>query len=172
LADESSAGDVYAEVIETLLDQERTRKTSLEQKALSVITSSGVLVTLLFGFASLTKSSQATGLPVLARAFLIAAMAAFLVAILGSLRINQPVNYSPLGVKKDLQRMVTDELWFDAAAVGRRAIAEFRVGEIDRWREQNGVKARQLQRAIVAESAGVALLAVSVGVLLFRSYPG
>jgi hypothetical protein len=172
LADESTAGDVYADVIDELLELERGRKASLEQKALSVITSSGVLVTLLFGFASLTKSTQSTGLPVLARAFLVAGMASFLVAILDSLRINRPVNYSPLGVKKDLQRMLTDDLWFDAAAVGRRAIAEFRVGEIDRWREENGHKARRLQRAIIAESAGVALLAVSVGVLLFRGYPG
>ena len=167
-----TAGDVYAGVIDEVLEFERGRKASLEQKALGVITSSGVLVTLLFGFASLTKSQQSAGLPLLARVVLLAAMAAFLVAILESLRINRPVNFSPLGVKKDLQRMVTDELWSDSAAVGRRAIAEFRVGEIDRWREENGRKARALQRAIIAESAAVALLATSVGVLLFRGYPG
>lgn len=172
MAEDERAGDVYAHVIGELLQQERDRKASLEQKALSVITSSGALVTLLFGFASLAKTQSAAPVPVATRVLLLAALAAFLAATLGGLRVNRLVNYSPLGVSNDLRRMVSDELWNQDAPVGRQAIAEFRVDEIDRWREENGRKARRLQRAIAAESCGVAFLAVSIAVLLFRGYPG
>jgi hypothetical protein len=171
VSDEGTAGDVYARVIDELLQQERDRKASLEQRGLAVITSSGVLVTLLFGFSALTRTQQAAPLPVITRLLLIAAMVAFLIAALMSLGINRPVNYAPLGVKTDLQLMVSD-MWRDSAADGQWLIAKFRVGEIDRWREANGAKARRLQRAIWAESLGVALLAGSVAVLLFRGYPG
>jgi hypothetical protein len=170
-SDEAVAGDVYAEVIDELLEHERSRKASLEQKALAVITSSGVLVTLLFGFSSLTKTQQAP-IPLGARILLLAALVGLLVAILVSLGINRPVDFRPLGVKTDLHEMTTEALWTADAAGARRAIAVFRVKEIDHWREQNGRKAGLLQNAIIAESAGVALLAATVAVLMFRGYPG
>lgn len=165
------AGDVYARVIDELLQQERDRKASLEQRALAVITSAGVLVTLVLGFSAFGSARQATTISVPARVLLLAALLALLAAAVASLRINQPVDYSPLGVNKDLRMMLTDELWEDTSVVARRAIAEFRVGEIDRWREENGRKARRLQIAFIAESTGVALLVASVGVLLFHDYP-
>jgi hypothetical protein len=93
-----------------------------------------------------------------------------LVAALLSLRINQPVDYRPFGVKTDLKRMLSDELWEESTEVGVRSIALFRIGEIDRWRTSNGRRAQLLFLAIAAESAGVGLLAVSVSVLLFRGY--
>lgn len=161
-----SAGDVYAGIIDQLLQQERDRKVALEQKALGVITTSGVLVTLLFGFSTIAKAQNSPPVPVLARILLIAALVAFLLAAVLCLAINRPVDHSPLGVERDLRRMVTDELWNDVANNARWAIAEFRVDEIDRWRENNGRKARRLQNAVVAESCGVVLLAASVVVLL------
>lgn len=166
------AGDVYASVIDELLVQEHKRKASLEQRALAVITSSGVLVTFLFGFAALLRTQQQTALPAATRYLLAAALGCFLTAALSSLRVNGPVNHQPLGVKKDLRKMVTDELWNDDEVVAKRAIAEFRVGEIDRWRDGNGRKARQLQRASTAEAVGVLLVAAAVVLLMFlRSAP-
>src|SRR5438876_2404695 len=47
------AGSVYADFIEKELDDQRASKTSMEQRAVAVVTTAGVLVTLLFGFASL-----------------------------------------------------------------------------------------------------------------------
>jgi hypothetical protein len=165
------AGEIYAKVIDELLQQERDRKASLEQRGLAVITSSGVLTTLAFGFAAIVKSAGGPALPIVTRLSLLAALVCFLAAALLSLRINQPIDYSPLGVKKGLKRMLTDELWDEPAEVGIKTIALFRTEEIDRWRTSNGTKARQLYMAIAAESAGVGLLVVSVAVLLFRGYP-
>ena len=165
------AGEVYARVIDELLEQERDRKASLEQRGLAVITSSGVLTTLVFGFAAVVKGVGAPALPVLTRLSLVAALTCFLAAALLALRINQPVDYSPLGVKTDLEGLLKDELWEEPVETGVRSIASFRVGEIDRWRNSSGRKAQYLYRAIAAESAGVGLLVVSVAVLLFQGYP-
>ena len=43
------AGEIFAAVIDYELEQERARRTSLEQRAMAVVTSSGVLVSLVFG---------------------------------------------------------------------------------------------------------------------------
>jgi hypothetical protein len=167
VADDRRAGDVYAQVIDELLKFERDRKAVLEQKALAVITSSGVLVTLLFGFISIVKTQGAPTVPMLARLFLVGALIVLLISALLGLRINSPVDYSPLGVKNDLHPMV-EEHWNGTENDARQSVAEFRVEEIDRWRTENGRKAHLLQRAFLAQSCGVALLALCVVVLLFR----
>jgi hypothetical protein len=48
----------------------------------------------------------------------------------------------------------------------RRPIAEFRVGEASRWRDNNKIKAAYLQRAIAVERRGIGLLAASMVVIL------
>jgi hypothetical protein len=50
--------EVYAELIEKLADTEAARKTNLEQKAGAVITTSGSLVTLLFGLVAVLTTKQ------------------------------------------------------------------------------------------------------------------
>jgi hypothetical protein len=46
-----TAPDVYTEFVKALLDAEATRRTTLEDKGGAVISTSGTLVTLLFGLA-------------------------------------------------------------------------------------------------------------------------
>jgi hypothetical protein len=58
-----TAGDAYTALIIEQLAEERSRKTSLEQRGISVITSSGALVTLLFGLAALTTKPQGYQVP-------------------------------------------------------------------------------------------------------------
>lgn len=163
------AGLVYFQTIDELLRYEQARKAALEAKALSVVTTSGTLVTLLLGFAGLNGSKGGPPLPSAASWPLVAAMAVFVLAALTGLAANLPVSHSPLSVKRDLKRMVHDDLWQQPRDVGLQAVAEFRVGEIDRWRDANGKKAKALRIGIGAEILAVALLAVAASVILLTS---
>lgn len=162
---DAKASEIYAAVIDHELEQERERATSLEQRAMAVVTSSGVLVTLVFGFGTLIKGQESFHLSLATRIILALALVSFVVAAVMSLLTNRPHAYKPLGVKTDLQRMVF-ELWSIPAGSARRSVAEFRVGEVDRWRDNNMIKAANLQRAIAMECCGIGLLAASMVVIL------
>jgi hypothetical protein len=160
-----TASEIFAVVIDNELQQERERTMSLEQRAMAVVTSSGVLVSLVFGFGALIKGQRGPHLPSAARILLALALLSFVVAAVMSLLTNRPRMYKPFGVKADLQRMVTD-LWAISADSARRSVAEFRVGEVDRWRDNNKIKAAHLQRAIALECCGIGLLAASMVAIL------
>lgn len=159
------ASEIFAAVIDNELQQERARTASLEQRAMAVVTSSGVLVSLVFGFGTLLKGQRGPHLSAGARVLLASALLAFVVAAVMSLLTNKPRAYKPLGVKSDLTRMVT-ELWKITGDNARRSVAEFRVDEVDRWRDNNEIKAAYLQRAIAMECCGIGLLAASMAVIL------
>jgi hypothetical protein len=161
---DAKASEIYAAVIDHELEQERERATSLEQRAMAVVTSSGILVTLVFGFGTFIKGQGNFHPPLSARIILALALVSFVVATVMSLLTNRPRAYKPLGVKTDLQRMVF-ELWSIPADSARRSIAEFRVQEVDRWRDNNMVKSANLQRAIAMECCGIGLLAASMIVI-------
>jgi hypothetical protein len=158
------ASEIFAAVIDNELQQERARTASLEQRAMAVA-SSGVLVSLVFGFGTLLKGQRGPHLSAGARVLLASALLAFVVAAVMSLLTNKPRAYKPLGVKSDLTRMVT-ELWKITGDNARRSVAEFRVDEVDRWRDNNKIKAAYLQRAIAMECCGIGLLAASMAVIL------
>jgi hypothetical protein len=54
------AGSVYAGLIADQLTQARALKSSLEQRALAVITTAGTLVSLLFAFTAITNAIHKT----------------------------------------------------------------------------------------------------------------
>jgi hypothetical protein len=64
-------------IIENELRQARDRAASLEQRAMAAITTSGVLVSLVFGFGTLIKGKQITGLPDAPRVLLVLALVSF-----------------------------------------------------------------------------------------------
>lgn len=84
---------VYADFVLEQLTAEETRKTSLEQRGLAVITSSGVLATL--GFGSLALAKRGDHIPLAsASAFLLAVGAvALLVAAVLALATNAPLRH-------------------------------------------------------------------------------
>ena len=71
---------VYPDFVKELLAAEDKRRESLESRGMAVITVSGTLVTLLLGLAALVTSRQGFVLQGSARAFLVAAVVAFVVA--------------------------------------------------------------------------------------------
>jgi hypothetical protein len=90
----ASGIDAYGELLKDELDTQDRRKASFEQRGLAVITTSGVLVTLLFALAALsTKQAQTFVLPDTARDWLLAALVTFVLAAVAAVITNIPLSY-------------------------------------------------------------------------------
>jgi hypothetical protein len=157
------AGEIYKAVIAGQLEFERDRKTSLEQRAFAVVTSSGVLVTLLLGLIAAIDGPQQTGdagLPPLAVAALSTATVLFVASAGGALLTNIPRNYGLFSLE-DLRRMVTRELWNAPSNHAERRVAEVTVELVDRARDHNRRKAQLLLWALCTEVTAVAATATA-----------
>src|SRR5260370_33042441 len=67
-------GDVYGAYIKSILDNELVRRTGLEARASTVVTTAGTLVTLLFGLVAVITGAAEVQLPGAAHGWLIAAV--------------------------------------------------------------------------------------------------
>jgi hypothetical protein len=63
VAESDDAGAVYADFIETELVDQRASKASTEQRCIAVVSTSGILVTVLFGFAAIARKSYGLHIP-------------------------------------------------------------------------------------------------------------
>jgi len=157
------AGEAYAAFIEELLKQEHARKTALEQRGLSVVTTSGTLITLLFGIAAFLSQDNGLAISALAKGFLVAGLLLFLVALLLGLTIGRPMaRFFARTRVQDLRQAVRPQAWGADKPEAVRRIAERRVDELDSWRDGNGIKAGYLFWALSAETVALACVAFAV----------
>lgn len=166
MADTPSAGSVYAALIAEQLAEERARKASIEARGLSVITTSGALVTLLFGLGSLISGVEGYALPVAGSWLLLGALAAFLLAALAAIVANFPLRYREVSVG-GLRRLTAPEWWTNTEPAAARRAAEARLNVLERARSTNAFKATALIAAMVVEVIAVVLVAAAVAVILW-----
>src|ERR1700694_370776 len=89
-----SGASILAAYVQAQLARQDARKTSLEQRGITVITTAGALVTLLFGLAALsTKRAQTFALPAGASYLLVVALVLFFGAALAAILTNVPLEY-------------------------------------------------------------------------------
>jgi nitrate reductase NapE component len=139
---------------------------SLEQRGLAVITTSGVLVTLLFGLTALSVRRASTFvIPDAAAALLIAALVCFVLAALSAIVTNLPRSYEAVTVD-DLRKAV-GERWQDSGAVASEMVALTRLKMLASARKNNDVKVRALVLAMGCEILAVALVGAAVGFVLW-----
>jgi hypothetical protein len=79
-AQSDTAATVYSDYVQALEAQETARKSSLESRGVNVITTSGTLVTLLFGLVAVLTGSESFSLPASAHAYLIVTVILFVSA--------------------------------------------------------------------------------------------
>lgn len=158
----NTAEDAIPQLIIDQLAEERARKTSLEQRGIGVITTAGVLVTLLFGLSALATKNQAYVLPDPARWTLIVAVALFGLASLLGLLTNLPRDYFEprTEILEDLAKSLV-------GADGNILAEEDRVQIIKSARKNNGVKAAELFAAMIFEFLALAVLAIAVVMVLW-----
>jgi hypothetical protein len=167
-ADLPRAGDVYGPLLAEQLVVEMGHKASLEQRGLAVITTSGVLVSLLVALSALVLGrDSAAFLTGATRALMIAAVIVFVVAAGLGLLVNRPGRYWGLG-PDDLDRIAAEKMWMADKGEAALLVGQQRVVELRKSMTENDRKAQALQRAITAEVIGVTLVAGAIVVALVR----
>ncbi len=155
------AGGLYAELIDAQLQQERDRKNSLEQRGIAVVTAAGTLVTLVFGFATFVRGTNAVPLSPPSIGLFAAALFFFVTAATAGILSNRPTTY--LEVNEDeLRRLTSDPIWhwINQAVAGQR-IAQAKVDIITSARAQNASKATLVRVAVAGLALATFLLAAT-----------
>jgi len=157
--------EIYGGYVKDELDRQYARKSSFEQRGLSVITSSGVIVTLLLALAGFSAGQQqALVLPGASKVLLILALLFFLGAIGTALAINVPRSYK--NVLPAALRAAVKTRWGDSPSTARRQVAYTQITVLSSARDVNTRKAKLLFGAVAAEFAAVLLLAAAIAVAL------
>jgi hypothetical protein len=162
LADRGSA--IYAQYIKDQLTEEDARKESIEKRGLAVITTSGTIVSLLFGLVAVLTGAKEFKLPAGAEPWLGAALIAFVIATFAGLLTNMPLLY--LGVKAKELKLAVADLWDDEPKVAEKRIAATHVKVLTRAKSLNAAKGWILVGAVTAELAAVIFLALAVKSIL------
>jgi hypothetical protein len=165
------AGQSYGPFIDRQLDEERARKSSLEQRALAVITTSGVLATLLAGFVALA-GRQAASIDGVPKVLVVLSGGCFVGAAVGGLLANVPRDYQEAAVAW-LKKFVEDQVWRgDDRSLADQRIAQVQLGTLDEARSVNDTKARIQTWAMGFEVAAVVFLAASVAWIILLPHDG
>ena len=155
----------YGSFLREQLAAEDSRKTSLEQRGLAVITTSGALVTLLFALAALsTKKEPTFELTGGAEMALGISLAFFVGAAICALVTNVPLPYHQVKPAQVEGRLDEDPVRSEHDAL--RDIAKTRATELKSARRMNGIKANLLLVAMALEVAAVVAVAVAVWAVL------
>ncbi len=163
------AGASLERLIQEALAEERKLKSSFEQRAAFVISSSGGLTALLFAFSAIATGSGSFELPLLVKVLLVVAVVLFVASGLLCLKVKQPTDYEEASIA-GLQRLVADErVWKADQVVGLRTASLNRVQILARFRCANAKKGEYLRWAIGAQVA--ALIGVALGVIAILLMP-
>lgn len=160
------AEQVYSKVLDDMLSSEMVRKASIEQRGLSVISTSGVLISLLVGLAALLigRDSTATfSLP--SRLLLIGAATLFISASVFALAANAPRDYGTFN-DEDLDRIVDRHAWAGDLTEARYLISQAKALQIKAALSINNRKATHVLHAIIAQVLSVGLVAGAILVSL------
>lgn len=158
----ATGAEVYSGLIQSLFDAEFARKSTLEQKGSAVITTSGTLVTLLFGLVAVITGAAHFTLPRSSHPWLVAAVIAFSLSALLAILVALPLPYGETEITSDQLR----EWWVDSLSDAEFAVAALQLRRIDTARRRNGIKVGLLMAALFCQLIGLAMLTTAVGLVL------
>lgn len=142
---DAERNEMVANAAREELKVEWDRKNSLEQRAITVVTTSGVLVTVVFGFTSLIqKGTNFVSLLNHQKAPLIVSLCFFVFSALLALIVNAPAPYS--GIRAGFLRLLLSSVPGERAA---EAPPRMKPEDAERYRRLSPVDARS---AIVGQS--------------------
>jgi hypothetical protein len=158
---ETSGIQIYGAFVDAELRAQDARKGSFEQRGVAVVTTSGVLVTLLFGLAGLsTKADARFVIPHSARLWLLAALVAFVIAAAAALVSNFPLNYEAV-VPDDIECRLREKP-IRSEPRAERDVALTRLKALRDAKRKNTIKGVCLFVAIGLEVVAVALVGVAM----------
>ena len=156
-------GEVYGDYLKEQLDAQDAYKKSLEDRAISVITTSSTVAALLFAFSAFLKSgSTVVTLNPTALVALSASLVLFAAAAAAAVLVNKPRDYEG-PVADEIKKLLNDS-WSseESPASAAYRIAGTRVTVFKSAKLQNQVKARYLIWSIALEFLAIAGLAIGV----------
>lgn len=164
-----SAGEVAREFIQGELGAERVLKSSLETRGSTIITTSGALVTLLFGLAAVVTKSPNFVLPEGTHWLLVVAAALFISAAVLGIVVNAPISYLRV-VLDDIAVFVTTRMVWDRDGVEvDRQLTHAQLVELVDVRRRNQTKGWLVVAAMSAQATAALLTAIVIGVVLAKS---
>ncbi|MBV9823659.1 MAG: hypothetical protein JO144_15615 [Actinobacteria bacterium] len=153
-----TAPDVYTDFVKLLLDAEAARRTALEQKGTGVITTSGSLVTLLFGLVAVITGANTFSLPGASHGWLVAAIAFFVLSAVLALLISVPLPYG----QTDITVNQLASWWNQPPQQAQAAVSGVRLQALTAARRMNAMKAWILIGAVVCELVALIMLGIAV----------
>jgi hypothetical protein len=166
-------GSSFGPTIKAQLDQERARKTSLEARGIGIVTTSGVLATLLFGLVTLTRGSTFVHLEIgpTGKTALMIGVVLFGVAAFLGLSANLPLSYQEMN-SEEMEHRVSPQDWFNTRPVeAARRDAKWNYEVIASERRMNEFKAWLVFAGITSEGLAVVAVALAVLAELWRLTP-
>jgi len=164
-AADGTVGEALTKLLDDAIPAERARKTSLEARSLAVITSSGVLVSLLFGLGAVVTKANDYRPPTGVLVLLIVAAATYTSAAVLAIAGNLPGRYYEIDADS-LAALASPEEWSQPGADAEQQLALARLGLLTDWRRVNERKAYWLILAAAAESAGILITTAALIVIL------
>jgi len=157
-------GVVYCAFIEAELKTERERRSNLDSRGVSLVTTSSSLVTLLAAVSAFVIRGDKFVLPSPAKVPLLVALSTFAIAAVCGIIATWLHKYTVAAIN-DLTAMRSSH-WKDDAIDSRNVVALINIKTIDTLRTKNDIKARWLIAGYFAQlSALVALSVVIFSVL-------
>ncbi len=160
MSSDGNASTAYGPLLSELIKAQEARKASVEQRGIAVVTTSGALVTLLFGLASLLTANESFNLPETAKQPLKIALPLFVAAALLALATNAPLAYGEFD-PEDLQKQLPAD-WSKLRSEAEGRIAATRLTILVRNHRLNNLKGLLLLAAMVFEVAAVMMVSWSV----------
>ncbi|HEU5062846.1 MAG TPA: hypothetical protein VFT79_06805 [Solirubrobacterales bacterium] len=158
---------VYVEYVKDQVAQQDERKESIEKRGLAVITSSGTIVSLLFGLVAVLTGVEKYELPAGAEPWLGCALAGFITATLAGIVTNVPLHYQ--AVEPDELKKAVKSHWSDAPEVAEQRVAATEIKVLASAQRKNSIKGWVLVVAVSAQLFAVASLALAVRVILVHA---
>jgi hypothetical protein len=165
------AGAVYSSFIESQLAEERSSKSSLENRGITVITTSGSVVGVLFGLLAVIGGTTQFELPAEARSWFGVALVALTLSAIGGLLVNMPLAYEEADPEALKSLLFNPDgswapEWEESAIEGSKRVAQANIKLLGVARKKNRVKSRILFYSQITEVVGVGLLAIAIGFTL------
>jgi hypothetical protein len=164
----ADAGAAYGQLISDQLTEERNRKSSLEARGVTVITTSGTLATLLFALTAGLTASSDFKMPEDAKLPLLLALIAFVAAATCGLATNVPLLYRET-TPQGLAKLVDAKYWTAPSAIGQLRVAAAQVTLLTASRSANNLKVRLLIAAVAAELLAVIFISWAVAAILYST---
>jgi hypothetical protein len=158
----TDSGVSYATFVEQELKAERERRTTLDARGQAVVTTAGVLVTILSTVTAIAINKKLLVIPGPVRYAILSALACFILAVI--LGILATINFKYDVASKSTLLQLPREHWTDRKEIADRNVVATNVTTILTVRRGNDRKATFLFAALFAQVA--ALLGLTVAVLL------